>query len=86
MGIKSLFLPITIFLMGYLIGKHSDSELHSLIEEMASKTLDARKQLTNLLLDIIDRIESISSDEVKANFEKATSIIKEKIDELSEEQ
>ncbi len=82
MALKSLFLPATIFLMGYVLGKHGDSELHIFIEDWVSKTKEARNELATLLLDVMERVESISSDEVKANFEKASEIIKDKLEEL----
>ncbi len=82
----SLFFSIISFVAGYSVATSKDEEVRIFVDSWINKTKKLSVDIKQILIITLDNIEGIESDEIKANAIRIFNIIKDRFDELSEQE
>jgi len=82
--VTTLFASLISFSAGVVIGASEESKARMVIEDWIEASKTSGNDVKHLIVEAIDSLEGVDSDELKANVSKIISILKEKLEELQE--
>lgn len=80
--LKDISIFVFAFVLGFSIGDSDESKLRENFENWILKLKDNGDDIKKVLLNTLNNIEGIETDEIKFNLERLISLIKEKLNQL----
>lgn len=78
----TIFTSLVSFGAGYYLGISDDKAVRNFFKKLLATLKDTETDIREAIVDFLDQLENLDSDEIKANIGKFIDIFKDKFDEF----